>query len=80
MGWPRFMRPSSPRAGLARELVASLGDRLPVSLRDQFASAAAFDAGEVPERWARRVGGLVALVDEPERVLEALDKAEPRQV
>ncbi|WP_144589372.1 TnsA-like heteromeric transposase endonuclease subunit [Brevibacterium casei] len=32
----RFLRPSSPRAGLAGELEAELADRLPVNLRAQF--------------------------------------------
>lgn len=38
----RFMRPSSSRAVLGRELGASLAGRLPVNLQNQFASAAAF--------------------------------------
>ncbi|WP_369393044.1 hypothetical protein AB5J72_39835 [Streptomyces sp. CG1] len=76
----RFMRPSSPRAVLGRELGASLAGRLPVNLQDQFASAAAFAEGEDPEQWARRTSGLFDLIGNPTRVLSALGKAEHRQV
>ena len=74
------MRPSSARADLASKLVAALADCLPVNLRDQFASAAAFEEGEDPARWACWTGGLLDLVDAPERALEALDDAGLRQV
>ncbi len=76
----RFMRPSSPRAVLARELGAALADRLPVNLRGQFASAAAFTEGDDAEQWAHRTSGLFALVEGPERALAALDKTEHRRV
>ncbi|MFE0645721.1 hypothetical protein ACFW2Y_29535 [Streptomyces sp. NPDC058877] len=76
----RFMRPSSSRAVLGRELGASLAGRLPVNLQDQFASAAAFAEGEDPEQWARRTSGLFDLIDDPTRVLAALDRQDPREV
>ncbi|MBB1259124.1 hypothetical protein [Streptomyces alkaliterrae] len=76
----RFIRPSSSRAVLGRELGASLAGRLPVNLQDQFASAAAFAEGEDPEQWARRTSGLFDLIDDPTRVLAALDRQDPREV
>jgi hypothetical protein len=79
-GLSRFMRPSSPRAVLGRELGAALAGKLPVNLRDQFASAAVFDEGDDPVRWARRTSGLFELIGDPVRVLSALDRQERRQV
>ncbi|MEU9269133.1 hypothetical protein AB0E04_27305 [Streptomyces sp. NPDC048251] len=76
----RGMRPSSPRAVLGRELGAFLAGRLPVNLQDQFASAAAFAEGEDPEQWARRTSGLFDRIDDPTRVLAALDQQDPREV
>ncbi len=76
----RFIRPSSPQAGLGRDLVAALSDRLQVSLRGQFASAAAFAEGDDPAQWARLTRGLFDLIDDPERVLAALDRQEHRPV
>ncbi|WP_020133532.1 hypothetical protein [Streptomyces sp. 351MFTsu5.1] len=76
----RFMRLSSAGAVLGRELGASLAGRLPVSLQGQFASAAAFAEGEDPEQWARRTSGLFDLIDDPTRVLAALDRQDPREV
>ncbi|WP_405968866.1 hypothetical protein OG613_46705 (plasmid) [Streptomyces sp. NBC_00015] len=76
----RFMRPSSSRAVLGRELGASLAGRLPANLQGQFASAAAFAEGEDPEQWARRTSGLFDLIDDPTRVLAALDRQDPREV
>lgn len=76
----RFMRPSSPRAVLARELGKALADRLPVNLQDQFASAAAFAEGEDPARWARWMSGLFDLFESPGRVLTAVDESERRRV
>ncbi|WP_406442616.1 hypothetical protein OHB00_40695 [Streptomyces sp. NBC_00631] len=76
----RLMRPSSSRAVLGRELGALLAGRLPVNLRGQFASAAAFAEGEDPEQWARRTSGLFYLIDDPARVLAALDQQDPREV
>lgn len=75
----RSMRPTSPRAALGRKLGAVLADRLPVNLRNQFASAAAFSEGEDPERWARRTSGLFRLIENPARVLAALNQQEHRQ-
>ncbi|MFH8392179.1 hypothetical protein [Streptomyces sp. NPDC018036] len=76
----RFMRPSSSRAVLGRELGAFLARRVPVNLQDQFASAAAFAEGEDPQQWARRTSGLFDLIDDPTRVLAALDKQDAREV
>ncbi|MFD5234749.1 hypothetical protein ACFWJ5_40945 [Streptomyces qaidamensis] len=76
----RFMQPPSSRAVLGRELGASLAGRLPVNLQDQFASAAAFAEGEDPEQWARWTSGLFDLIDDPTRVLAALDQQDPREV
>ncbi|MEU8600070.1 hypothetical protein [Streptomyces parvulus] len=74
------MRPPSARAVLGRQLGASLADRLPVNLRNQFRSAAVFAEGEDPERWARRTSGLFDLIDDPTSVLAALDQQDPREV
>ena len=76
----RFMRPSSPRAVLARELGKAQADRLPVNLQDQFASAAAFAEGDDPARWARWTSGLFDLFESPGRVLTAVDESERRRV
>ncbi|MFF8021862.1 hypothetical protein ACFZDJ_12175 [Streptomyces sp. NPDC007896] len=76
----RCMRPSSSRAVLGRELGASLAGRLPVNLQAPFASAAAFAEGEDPEQWARRTSGLFDLIDDPTRVLAALDQQDPWEV
>lgn len=76
----RFKPPASPRAVLGQELVAGKAEQLPIHLQGKFASAAAFAEGEDPLSWARRASGLVKLVDEPRRVLAALDEAEYRQV
>ncbi|MFJ5644767.1 hypothetical protein [Streptomyces sp. NPDC093223] len=76
----RFMRPSSSRAVLGRELGAFLAGKVPVNLRNQFAWAAAFVEGEDPEQWARRTSGLFVLIDDPTRVLAALDRQDPREV
>jgi len=75
----RFMRPSSPRAALARELVATLASRLLVNFRDGFASAARFDEGEDSVVWARRVSSMLDLILSPGRLLQALDAGEHRQ-
>lgn len=74
------MRPSSARAVLGRELGAVLADRLPIDLRNQFASGAVFAEGSDPERWARRTSGLFNLIENPERMLAALDETEHRKV
>lgn len=69
----RLMRPSSPRSAMGRHLGRALADRLPVNLREQFASAAGFGEGDEPARWARRASALVGLVLDPARVLAELD-------
>lgn len=76
----RFMPPSSPRCALSRELAGALAGRLPSSLRGQFRSAVTFAEGDDPVQWARRTSGLFEVIDEPGRVLAALDKAELRLV
>lgn len=77
-GLGRFMRPSSPRATLSLELAGELAERLPVNLRDQFASAASFAEGDDPEHWATRTSSLFDLIDDPGRVLAAIDQQEHR--
>lgn len=77
-GLNRFMRPSSPRASVSRELAGELAERLPVNLRDQFASAASFADGDDPEQWATRTSCLFDLIDDPGRVIAALDQQEHR--
>ncbi|MET8411803.1 hypothetical protein ABZV34_27530 [Streptomyces sp. NPDC005195] len=74
------MRALWPRAILGRQLGESLADRLPVNLRSQFRSAAAFADGEDPERWARRTSGLFDLIDDPTFVLAELDHGDPQEV
>ncbi|MFF3706766.1 hypothetical protein [Streptomyces phaeochromogenes] len=76
----RRMRPYSPRAVLGRELGVFLAGGLPVNLQGQFVSASTFAEGEDPEQWARRTSGLFDLIDDPTRVLAALDQQDPREV
>lgn len=76
----RFRPPSSPRAALARELGAALAGRLPINLRDQFESAVSFGEGDDPVLWARRTIRLFGLIEDPARVLAALDRVERRRV
>lgn len=74
----RFMPPSSPRAAVGRELGTALAGRLPVNLRRQFESGAAFDEGADSVRWARRASSLYGLIVDPGCVLAELDGAERR--
>lgn len=76
----RYTKPASLRTALGRELGASLAGRLPINLQAQFESAAAFAYGDDPVRWARQTSGLVSLIDEPLRVLAALDEIACRRV
>ncbi|WP_369044036.1 hypothetical protein [Streptomyces sp. Midd1] len=75
----RLLQPS-PRVVLGRELSESLVGRLPVNLRSQFASVAAFAEEDAPEQWARCTSSLFDLIDDPTRVLAALDQQDPREV
>ena len=68
----------SPKSARARELVAPLAQRLPVNLRRQFESAAAFDETLEPETWAHYVLSLLDLILAPERALDELDRAKAR--
>lgn len=74
------MRPSSPRASLGRDLGVALAGRLPINLRGQFSTAAAFAERDDPVLWARRTSALASLIVDPGRVLAALDETEDRQV
>lgn len=76
----RFIWRSSPRAVLARKLVAVLADDLPADLRNQFVSAAAFTEGDDTEQWARGTRALVDLVVDPARARVLLDRQERREV
>lgn len=76
----RFMRSSSPRAVLGRELGKALADRLPVNLQDQFAFAAAFAEGEDSARWARWTSRLLGLIEDPRRVLAAVEESGHRRI
>jgi hypothetical protein len=76
----QFMRPSSERVDLGRELGAALASRLPVNLQDQFVSAAALLEGEHSVSWARRTSAIASLVVHPWRVLAALDQAGRRRL
>lgn len=76
----RYRPGPSRRATLGRELGAALADRLPVNLRRQFESAVSFGQGDDPAQWASRAVGLLSLVEDPRRVLAALDTAKPRQL
>lgn len=78
--WAKLERRVSPRAELGREFGASLTARLPINLRDEFASATAFEEGDDPEQWARHTLGLSRLVLDPQRTLAALDEAPIRRL
>lgn len=76
----RFHQQSSPRVVAGCELGAVLARRLPVNLQGQFASSTTFVEGDDPVRWARRTSGLLKLIEDPGRVLAALDEADLRHV
>lgn len=77
----RFLPPPPPpEVRAAHEIAGALADRLPINLRSQFTSAAAFADNADPLRWAGRVSGLFELINRPERVLAALDSQERREV
>lgn len=73
-------RMPSPRTSRARELAASLAEQLPINLRWQFESAAAFSEDLMPVDWARYVRGVMDLILDPGRVLGALDDQPVRQL
>lgn len=70
---------ASPRALAGRELVEGFATRLPINLRQQFTSAAAFVDDSDLLRWARRTSGLMDLIENPVHVLALLDSQEGRQ-
>lgn len=72
LGRMQLFQPS-PQAEAARELADELAHRLPPDLHDRISSAARFADGTDPTTWARRVSGLVDLVEHPERALTALE-------
>lgn len=76
----RYRPGPSRRATVGHELGQVLAARLPVNLRRQFGSAAVFAEGDDPGSWARWASGLFGLVDDPGRVLRALDGADHRRV
>lgn len=76
----RFMRPPSPRAVLGRGFAATLAARLPVNLRDLFASASEFAEGDDVVQWARRTSSLASLIDDPVVALAVLDEAEHAKI
>lgn len=76
----RFMPPVSPRSNKAREIATALAGRLPANLRSQFESAVEFGAADDPGNWAKRTNNLITLIEEPQRVLAALDAAKPRKL
>jgi hypothetical protein len=76
----RFLPPVSPRVRTARQVVKELAQSLPVNLRNQFTSAAAFAEGIDPAQWAHRTIALTELITQPDTVLTALDEAEHRAV
>ncbi|MEK6311551.1 MAG: hypothetical protein V4737_13320 [Curtobacterium sp.] len=71
----RLLPAVSPRVGTARQLAKQIAETLPINLRNQFASAAAFVEGSDPAPWAHRAIALAELVTEPKRGLAALDDA-----
>ena len=73
-------RMPSPRTSRARELAASLAEQLPINLRWQFESAAAFSEDLMPVDWARYVRGVMDFILDPGRVLGALDDQPVRQL
>jgi hypothetical protein len=77
---PLGSRAPSPRTSTAHELAASLAEQLPVNLRWQFESAAAFSDDLVPEEWARYICGVMDLILDPARILRELDNEPIRQL
>ena len=63
----------SPRTNTAATVLDVLSDRLPANLRDQFEEATRWQLDGEPADWARFAAGLAALVEDPARVLNALD-------
>lgn len=76
----RYRPGPSRRAAVGHDLGVALAARLPVNLRRQFESAVSFGEGDDAAQWARQAIGLLGLVEDPQRVLTALDAAENRQV
>jgi hypothetical protein len=75
-----IMTPSSPRSALARAIAETVAAPLPPNLRWPFETAVPFDGVTEPAPWARRMQGLLDLIMEPDRALEALDEAVHRRV
>ncbi|MFJ9085470.1 hypothetical protein ACIRL3_23915 [Streptomyces sp. NPDC102384] len=76
----RSSAPTSPRVLTAKKLATALAARLPINLRSEFESAAAFTEGDDPVKWARRTSGLCDLIEDPRPALAALDRQGHRQV
>ena len=72
--------PPSPQVRARDEIGAALAGRLPINIREQFASAAVFAQGDDPLHWARHTSSLFDLIENPGRMLEALDGQEHRLV
>jgi hypothetical protein len=70
----------SPRINKARELAASIAERLPVNLRWQFEAASALSDNLAPEEWVRHVLGLMNVVLGPEQVVAAFDSQPIRRL
>lgn len=80
ISFARFVPPTPPRVLAARELASAVADRLPSILRRQFMSAAAFADGTNPLQWASSTSSLLALIEDPYRVLVELDGQAKRKV
>lgn len=70
----------SRRMGVAQERRDEVASGLPANLREQFESAISFSRGSDPLQWARRVAGLVVLIQDPQHILSALDASEHREI
>jgi hypothetical protein len=67
-----FLYRETHRAKAARGIAEALASSLPATMQRQFESAVRWEDGEDPTGWARHLRSLVALVEDPERVLDKL--------
>ncbi len=63
---------TSERGQAASSVVSQLAAGLPANLRRQFEGANRWQTGDDPNQWASRAYGIVRLITDPKRTLDAL--------